>query len=71
MPAVIVEEVEHFLERFVGDADIRVVVLKVVDIEQAAVEEGYLAQQSNEVGRPLCFGLAKPFVEKIAEERSR
>ena len=44
VPAVAVEEVEDPLERFVGDADVGVVAFQVVNIEQAAVEEGDVAE---------------------------
>ena len=70
MPAVAVEEVEDTLEGGVGDFDVRVVALQVVNVEQAAVEEGYLAQKLDEVGRALRFGLSESFVKQAQKEEA-
>ena len=69
MPLVGVEELEDVAERRVGDMDARVVPLKVVHLEQAAVQVGHPPQQVGQFRRPVLCGLAQPFVEQAQQEQ--
>ena len=68
MPAIAVEEVEDPLEGLVGDGDVRVVPLQVVNVEQAAVKERDSAQQRGQVRGPVRLPPAEPLVEKTQQE---
>ena len=52
----------------VRDVDVRVVLLQLVGVEDAAVEVGDLAEQGVKFGGPVGFRLAQPLVEQAQEE---
>ena len=68
VPAVAVEEVEDALEGRVGDADVGVVSLQVVDVEQAAVEEGDPTDERGQIWGSLRLGLSEALVEQPQQE---
>ena len=70
MPAIFVEEVEDPLEGGVGDADVGVVPLQVVYVEEATVEEGNPAEERGQIRRALGFGFSQAFVEQPQEEEA-
>ena len=70
MPLVGVEEVEDLLERPVGDVDVRVVALQVVNVEQAAVEVGDATEQLRQRRIAVGLWLSQPFVEQPAQEQA-
>ena len=70
VPAVAIEEVEDPLEGGVGDGDVGVVALQVVNVEQAAVEKGDPAEEGSQIGRALSFRLPQTFVEQPQKEEA-
>ena len=64
MPLVGVEEGEYPLKCFVGNGDVRVVVLQIVDVEKAAVEVGDLAELCHQFRITFGLGHTQPLVEQ-------
>ncbi|MSU50410.1 MAG: hypothetical protein EXS37_15220 [Opitutus sp.] len=56
MPAPFAEELEKALESLVGDDYRGVVALKGMDIEEAAIEVGYPADEGGKLGVEFAFG---------------
>ena len=60
MPLVAIEVIKEFLERLIGNRDICVLLLQLVNIEQAAVEVRHGTQQSVEFSRRVGSGALSP-----------
>ena len=69
MPLVGVEEGEDLREGVVRDADVRVVALQVVHVEQAAVEIRHLAEQGRQLRGAGGRGLTQALVEQPQQEQ--
>ncbi len=69
MPVVVVEEVEDALEGLVGDVDVAVAALESVDLEEAAVEVGHIAEQRASLGSSCALRVrAEAIVEQAQQE---
>ena len=69
VPVKLVEECEYLLERLVGDADVGIVALQVMDVEQAAVQVGDTPEQFRQVGGAVDRGLPQALVEEPQQEQ--
>ena len=70
MPLVGVEEGEDLFECFVGNGNVRVVVLEIVDVEKAAVEVGDLTEFCHQFRVTFGLGHTQPLVKQPQQKET-